>query len=176
MTPSIAEGWANDPDGAGAQEEELGQLTQPFLVVRLDGALYGFRAQEVDEIAGARLPVPVPTAPDTVVGVVHLGGRIVAVVDLGLLLGSKGASRARPSGEGSADSRRLVLLAAGGIRFAVAVDAMLGLHDVAHDTVRAATEPETPLVGSFDLEEGIVAVVSAAALVDRLVKVEGRVV
>lgn len=53
----------------------------------LHESLLGIAVDDVREVLRSPRPVPVPTAPDNVVGLLNLRGRIVSVIDLAACLG-----------------------------------------------------------------------------------------
>jgi purine-binding chemotaxis protein CheW len=61
--------------------------SRPYLLFGLEGSLYGFEAHVVREIF--RLPevTPIDEAPEYILGVVNLRGKIVPIMDLNLRLG-----------------------------------------------------------------------------------------
>jgi len=160
-----------NPDVAALVEHEHIE-TASHLIVRLVKSVYAFASEYVDLVAADIAPLAVPTAPAHFLGVVHLRGRIVPVVDLPAILGL-----ARPEGREmpDEDTRRLVTLSVEGRPFAVVADEVLGLRDVPVDDI--AVEPETEcerntgsvVAARFDDESGVAAVLDLPALVSLLV-------
>lgn len=62
----------------------------PHLLFKEHGILYGVRAEAVKEILWLPELTPAQTMPEWICGVFSLRGRIVPVIDLGLLFGRKG--------------------------------------------------------------------------------------
>lgn len=126
-----------------------------WFVLELAGRRYALEPAHVEEVTTPVRPLPIPTVPRHFAGVIHLRGRILPVVDGRKVLGLEGDA---PS---DADAR-LVVLCVSGQRWAVVADRVLGLRDVAADAISAAHEP--PVTGRFELPEGAVVMLDAAAL------------
>ena len=127
-----------------------------YFVLELAGRRYAVAPAHVEEVTQPVKPLPIPTVPRHFVGVIHLRGRIMPVVDGRIVLGLEAEPQAQ------SESPRLVVLCVGGQRWAVVADRVLGLRDVDNDTVKAAAEP--PVAGHFDLPEGAVTLLDAGAL------------
>ena len=129
---------------------------ETFFVLELAGRRYALPPAHVEEVTPPVKPLPIPTVPRHFVGVIHLRGRILPVVDGRILLGIDAT-------EATADQApRMVVLTAGGQRWAVVADRVLGLRDVRPETITHAAEP--PVAGRFELPEGAVVLLDAAAL------------
>lgn len=100
-----------------------------WLVFTLDGRRYGVRAEHVSEVQRMVATVPLPGAPDVVVGVFELRGRSVPIVDVRRRLGLP--TRApRPADH-------LVIARVGTRTVALRVDEATGLQDFDPDRIDA---------------------------------------
>ena len=161
-----------DPDGPG--RAEAGTARQlGYFVMRFGEVLYAFPDRDVSFVANVTRPTRIPTAPDVFLGVVHVRGHIVAVVDLPRALGLPPPAPVGP--EERLDQRLIVLQSRD--RFAVVADAALGQHWVSSHAVRTSASDaldsagggRTSFVeGEFDHPQGVVTVLSAAALLQDL--------
>src|SRR5262249_54801017 len=110
----------------------------------------------VEEVTPPVRPLPIPTVPRHFLGVIHLRGRILPVVDGRVLLGLD------EGGAPSDESARMVVLCAGGQRWVVLADRGLGLREVRKGSITETAEP--PVAGRFELPEGAVVLLDGAAL------------
>src|SRR5688500_10662273 len=90
-----------------------------IIVFRLDEALLGLRLESVDRVISAGEVVPLPHAPDIVVGVVNVAGEIVPVVNVRRRFGM--------SDRIITPSDQFILTTAGRRRVAIVVDQVLGV-------------------------------------------------
>lgn len=98
------------------EEPEVGELLD-VLAFRMHGERYGVEARHVLEVFALREPTPLPRAPAFVLGLVNHRGRVLAVLDLGAVLGTGGgAARAAA-----------VAVAVGGVRFGIAIEEVEGV-------------------------------------------------
>jgi purine-binding chemotaxis protein CheW len=158
-----------NPDVAAHAEHEHRE-TASHLIVRLAESVYALAAEHVDLVAADMTALAVPTAPTHFLGVVHLRGRIIPVIDLPAVL-----NVAAPEGRVQESARRLVALSAEGRPFAVVVDEVLGLHDVPVDEIVATPKSEgghtveSVVPAQFDGESGVTAVLDLSAVVSLLI-------
>lgn len=160
---------ANDPrplDPDAPRAAAIATTLTDLFVFRLCGRAYAMPATAIDLVAPAQAAVPVPTAPAHVAGVVHLRGRILAVVDLAALLG---VERFTP---GADDDRRLVVVGARPHPWAFAADATLGLHSVDADAIVGGDDDDAA-AGRVEAPAGAITVLDPTALLARLVGREG---
>ncbi len=66
---------------------QVAEQTRQFVLCKMAESTYGFDIARVREILAYEDPVPVPGAPDTVIGVLNIRGLVVPVVDLRLKFG-----------------------------------------------------------------------------------------
>ena len=165
-------GLGGDPDAPRQAEGSTARRLGHF-VMRFGGVLYAFADHDVDFVAQVTRPTRIPAAPDVFLGVVHVRGHIVAVVDLPRALGLPPPP---PCTAEEQLDRRLIVLASRD-RFAVVADAALGQHWVpatavrpsAADALDAADAARAGLVeGEFDHPQGVVTILSASALLRAL--------
>jgi purine-binding chemotaxis protein CheW len=138
-----------------------GNDSTDYFVFRLCGRTYALMPGAIDLVAPTQPIVPVPTAGPFVRGVIHLRGRIIAVIDLAALLEIDSAPS--PS-EGS----RLVVIAAAS-PFAFAVDTTLGLWSFARDA-QTRTVDDGPIVcGRIEDRGGAATIIDTKAVFERVV-------
>jgi len=108
-------------------------------------------ADAVAEVLAARPPTPVPLAPAGVLGLVHLRGRIVPILDPAIRLGLPAAAD-RPA------AAHLVLRAADDSWCGLAVDEVLDVIDIPPAAVEhpAAPDADAPLTGVYAAPGGLV--------------------
>ncbi|MBC7792907.1 MAG: chemotaxis protein CheW [Clostridia bacterium] len=150
-----------DPDNAAFSEREADD--QQFFVFRIGQTLLAARPVNIDRVLPRVRPVRIPTAPSHVLGILHLQGRIITVVNLRAVLIS-GA----PLPPRAVDARTLVLRATGGL-FATDVDQVLGLLATHSTRLRPPERTETNLQSAvyeaeYEAGEGLVTVLA----IDRL--------
>lgn len=151
-----------DPDLV-APTMSVGAQTDIFSF-RLAGRSYGLPATSVELVAAAQTPTPVPTVPPHVLGVVHLRGRILTVIDLAVVL----ELEATPVDD---RERRLVVIAAGVHPYAFLADATLGVRTVDAVALSAAADAIDGggLVRTrIEDDQGVVSILDPVALVNRL--------
>ena len=73
-------------DPEQSQDEQTQVSLQPLFVLEIAGVLYGLPPTSINHIAPTMTPIPVPTAARHFLGIVHLRGRMVTVVDLASIL------------------------------------------------------------------------------------------
>jgi purine-binding chemotaxis protein CheW len=135
-------------------------------VFRVGDVCQAVPADAVAEVLTARPTTRVPLAPAGVVGLVHLRGRIVPIVDPAACLALPAASAAEPQ-------THLVLRTGDDDRCGLLVAEVLDVIDVPTDAVERPTahpDPDTPLVGTFATPQRLVHLVDHA----RLVRSSGR--
>jgi purine-binding chemotaxis protein CheW len=131
-------------------------MMEKFFVLELCGRRYALAPAHVEEVTPPVKPLPIPTVPRHFRGVIHLRGRILPVVDGRILLGLD-------AGDVTSDeAARMVVLCAGGQRWVVVADRVLGLREVRADSITHAAEP--PVAGRFELPEGAVVLLDGASL------------
>jgi chemotaxis signal transduction protein len=157
----IEEEGLRDPDLAPLATEGT---TTDYFTLALCRRVYALPPANVEHVVPTQAIVPIPGAPAHVLGVVHLRGRIVTVVDLAALLAIAG-----PASEGDP---RLVIVTVRAYVFAFQVDATLGLWPVVGEL--AAVTTDGPLVvGRVSGATGAIAtVLDLEAMIDRILGTE----
>lgn len=149
------------------------------IAVSVGGALYGLRVEEVQEVIGMRPLTRVFHAPPAMGGIISLRGDVLAVLDLGVLLGGE-----RPTLSSGVEARIVVVREAHGAKrnAGLLVDALRGLRDLPEEGL--APPPNTSGHESRGMIIGVIpspppcAVLSVQALLDApaLAELAGRVV
>lgn len=123
-------------------------------------------ADAVAEVLTARPTTRVPLAPAGIVGLVHLRGRIVPILDPAICL-------ALPASTGTEATKHLVLRLGDDDWCGLAVDEVIDVIDVPAAAVERPTtdaDPDAPLVGTFATPRRLVHLVDHT----RLVRSTGR--
>lgn len=148
---------ARDPDRDPIRFEVRVEYVS-VTIVGIQGALFAFDTQSTTFIAPYQQPVRVPTAPPYVVGVIHLRGRLITVVDLTHVLELK------PRRPLEQSTKRILVLEANGVMFGVVVDVVIGVRDIPKDGIEKLSR--TALERSRAAQpEGVVTILSADAFV-----------
>ena len=121
--------------------------------VRLAGEEYAFGVADVLEVAKLGDLTPVPGAGAAVAGVCNLRGHVLAVVDLGTVLGLP--SDARPE--------RIVVVEEGGRKAGLAVDSVLGVEQLPEPCEDVESHH---LAGAALVDGALVGVVDAGSVLD----------
>lgn len=113
-------------------EEQQGHVGDEYLTVRLRGNRYGLPAAFCREVLKMPVLVRVPRLPGHLRGIFNLRGEIVAVTDLGPLLG-QGPQEVH-------EGCRLVIIEAGGMKTALLVEVVEGLARIDDDEIEPLAE------------------------------------
>lgn len=138
-------------DDSFARAAAMAEPHLAMLTITVQGTPYVVRLDEIHNVTRAGVITPAPSTRGELVGITAVRGKIVAVLDLAMLLGHPRAKAAT------------WLLLVKGHAVAVAVDRVDGY----------ITVPQVALAGdSVPIDGGVRAVVPVAALVSRLVDKE----
>jgi purine-binding chemotaxis protein CheW len=118
----------------------------------LGGRTYALESRYAREVHPLRDVTPIPCTPPLFLGVINLRGQLCPVVDLRLLLGQ--------SRHGMANASRALVIRDARMEVALAIDAVLGMRQVARRTLVPAAGDAEFLVGVA----GDVAVLDAESL------------
>jgi purine-binding chemotaxis protein CheW len=147
---------------------EAGSYAPPepqWVVFLCDGRPFGFPLERVTEIMTPRPFTRLPGAGGEVCGLIGVRGRIVTVIDLGVVLGNREAA--------TNVNHRLLLLDLGARRIAAAVDDVLAIEPA---TLRPYPEGlpgevhDAALLGTAVAEVGGFVAMDPAALLERLLQ------
>jgi chemotaxis signal transduction protein len=161
MSEAPATTSPRDPDAPPTAGAAVTERTSLF-VLRLGGSLYAVPGELVEQVAPPVRPVRVPGSAAQVLGVVQLHERILAVVDAHAILGVS-----RPSAPGPDDRPRLVALRVDRSPFALVADAVLGMHEVLSEALKAADGAPAGgslTTGTVEIPGGVVTVLAPDAL------------
>ncbi len=136
--------------------EPLNRATTPLVPFSLDRAWYALELDVVERVLPMAAVIPLPRAPEVVLGAFNLHGEVVPVVDLRRRLGLA----RRPF----ALTARFLVARAGRRRLALAVDEVAGVREV---DVGAVVAPAAVLPGLRHLK-GIVALADGLLLIQDL--------
>jgi purine-binding chemotaxis protein CheW len=107
---------------------------ETFVIFRLGEEVYGLPIGAVQEVA--RYPeslARVPDAPDFVAGIMSLRGRAIPVIDTARRFGARG---------GQGPSRRVIVIALGGVMTGLAVDAVSDVRSFPAEALQPAPDFE----------------------------------
>jgi purine-binding chemotaxis protein CheW len=128
----------------------------PVVPFSLAGVWYALELEAVERVLPMAAIVPLPRAPEVVLGVLNLHGEVVPVVDIGRRLGL--------TARASALTARLLVARAGRRRLALPVDEVTGVKEVdAH-----AVAPAAAVLPGLRHLKGIVALTDGLLLIQDL--------
>jgi purine-binding chemotaxis protein CheW len=151
---SVLEGMRQEYWQSLEEVESEAEESREFLIFQLGKERFGIAAETVREVV--RMParlVPVPKVAAHIRGVFNLRGQILAVTDLGCLLGL--------SASGTGSTARLLVVEAAGLNTALLAETVEGLRRI----VLADIEPVTAGLGNFPREDAEGQVVETSGLV-----------
>jgi len=126
-----------------------------YVRFRVAQEAYAISVLNVLEVAGLGEVTPVPGAPREILGVRNLRGKILPVIDLAALLGTR---RSEPPG-------RLLVTESDGRQAGLAIDEVTGVGELADP----AEEGESALLVGTMLEDGdLIGVLNLPAVIDAL--------
>jgi chemotaxis signal transduction protein len=143
-----------------------------LMLLRLGKRLFGVDVRAIEEVALKGGVTRVPTAPNHILGVVTLRGRLVTVMDLDRMLGGARVL----ARENSATLPRLVVVRAGDYEMAVVADGIQGLTECVPAT---EVEPDRPsgsppfVRGEFDWRGRRVSLLDAPLLISTAAEMAG---
>lgn len=130
-------------------------MTPSYLLVGLGEERYALAVEDVLEVGPAPATAPLPGAPGGVLGLQNVHGEVMALLDLGSLLGL--AAR-RPGG-------KTVTVEQGGRRAALSVDEILEVTALVEESGRREAPP---LRASVLVDGALLGVLDTAALLDEV--------
>lgn len=128
------------PDKAAPRDE-----LRALQLVRAGSVQFGVFADAIATVAPWREPVPLPEAPNSVLGVVSLQGRMLTVLDLKLLVGGKAS-------ESTTGSERRIVALRGDEQLALAVDAIGDVIKVAVSDLKPEQDRGTVILRRLQIE------------------------
>ena len=111
------------------------------LEFRLAGEHYAVESSWVREVYPLREYTPLPGTPPFVLGIIHLRGQIVSVLDLKKFFDL-------PS-HGLSDLDKVIVLSNGRMEFGILADAIIGTRRILHDDVQAALPTLTEIRAKY---------------------------
>ena len=114
-------------------KEETVSETLKFLEFQLSDEYYCVGTEYVTEVCPLREYTRVPCSPDFVFGIVNFHGRILSIVDLKKVLNL--------SDVGITDRDKVIMLESGGMRFGILTDRLLGIREIAPDSIQKELPP-----------------------------------
>jgi chemotaxis signal transduction protein len=105
------------------------RTTRGLFVLRAGGRLFAVRAEEVEGVAEAAEPVPLPHAPAAVLGVVSVRGRMYTLLDTAALFPAPGPNADAHAAAPRALRPRFAVALRGDEQLALAADEVEGPRD-----------------------------------------------
>jgi chemotaxis signal transduction protein len=139
-----------DADAPPVNQAEPGAQAR-FLVFRLENSLYAIATQSVEQAALPQIPIRVPTMPPHYLGVVHMRGRIVTIINLPILLDIGHDEQAQDE-----RLRRLLIVVSDRIPMGILVEEVVGIQEVPLSALAQKTEGRetSPFFGDLSVQEG----------------------
>jgi len=120
-----------------------------ILEVRVGDEVYGFNADEIEQILVVPTITPIPLSDSSVLGVAVLSGNIVNVVDLGLAIGTEGVDI-------KDDKARLLTLSNSKYSESFVVDEVLGMLEVDKKRLEESSDKDSFLQGFYKADNHVV--------------------
>jgi chemotaxis signal transduction protein len=153
-------GWVQAPGGEPSA----------LLLMRLGQRWFAMDARSIEEVALRGQVTRVPMAPNHILGVTSLRGRLVTVVSLEQMLGGSGMLPV----EHSATLPRLVVVREGDYEMAVVAHGIFGLVQLSAVTLCGRSTAAPAFVcDEFDWQGGRVALLDVASLVGEAARLSG---
>lgn len=105
-------------------------MGRELLVFETSGRCFGIAIEDVERVVPALLPMPLPESPAAIAGLINLGGKAVAVLDLGVWFGKSPRTIALDD--------LLVVLRVGPRRVALHVEKARGVFSIAASAIQPA--------------------------------------
>jgi purine-binding chemotaxis protein CheW len=121
---------------------------------------FGIFADEIATIVAWRKPTPLPQAPESVLGVVSIQGRMLTVLELTTLAGHDTAAS-----DATADSSQHIIALRGDEQLAVAVDALGETVQIADSELSSRQEAASNIIlGVLQLEDSEISILNLKEL------------
>jgi purine-binding chemotaxis protein CheW len=153
-----------DPDHA--QPQGGGIESTDYFVFRLRGRTYALPPSAIELVVPMQPIVAVPTVGAHVRGVIHLRGRVIAVIDLAALLGVDDPVVLD-------QSARLAIVDAA-CPFAFVCDATLGIWAFANDAQTRSTDDGPIVSGRIEDRGGAATLIDPRAVIDRVMSLRAE--
>jgi len=130
-----------------------------FLHVRIAGLDILMHLSAIREIVRPKPVTPVPFGPDQLLGVAHIHGQVVSLIDVAT------ACNLTEAGDGNPDSVRFLLLSQPGIQVAIRVDKVSGIRKLALTNEQIVElEQQGTVLGSLEVADRSWQLMNAQAL------------
>ena len=138
---------ASENDDAGSQ-----QVGRKLQLVHAGSTQFGIFAEEISAIVAWQEPTPLPHAPESVLGVVSIQGRMLTVLDLATL-----PVREATLSDGPRNAPGYIIALRGDEQLALAIDAsgetiQLAPHESMTDSITKQETVTTPVLGVLQRE------------------------
>jgi len=132
-----------------------------ILEVRVGGEVFGFNADEIEQILVVPAITPIPLSDRSVLGVAVLSGKIVHAIDLGLV-----------NGKGSIDLKsekvRLLTLSNEDFQESFVVDEVLGMLEVDEEKIEENSDKGSFLQAFYKADDHVVQLLNINTLLQRI--------
>jgi chemotaxis signal transduction protein len=138
-----------------------------LFVMRAGGRLFAVYAEEVEATAEGLAATPLPRAPEAVLGVVSLRGRVRTVLDPLSIVAARDASEATSATDTAATEHvapRFFVALRGDEQLALACDGAEEMIEVARPKLSPPTDARSPTLGTFSHRGLAVTVLDPARL------------
>ena len=158
------------PRTLGLAEETAERERRELLVMRAGGRLIGVFADEADSVTEGARPVRLPHAPQAVLGVVSVRGRMRTVLDpLALLRGGDLNTTDTAPGDPPADGSetpapRFIVAMRGDEQLALAVDRVESITEIFAEAVTPLSHTGGVVRGAVQKERALIAVLDPAEM------------
>ncbi|MFL6229099.1 MAG: chemotaxis protein CheW [Pyrinomonadaceae bacterium] len=151
------------------QDKDDTRRTLELYVLRAGGRLFAIRAAEVEATAEGLTATPLPRAPEAVVGVVSLRGRVRTALNPLRLVAARDETDAARAADAHADKRpapRFFVALKGDDQLALACDGAEAVIEVASQELTPTADAQSPALGTFTHGGLNVTLLDAARLFD----------
>jgi len=132
-----------------------------ILEVRVGEEVYGFNADEIEQILVIPAITPIPLSDSSVLGVAVLSGSIVHAIDLGIAIGNGDIDI-------KDDKARLLTLSKDGSNESFVVDEVLGMIEVDDKRMEENSDKDSFLRGFYKADERVVQLLNIDALLQNV--------
>lgn len=139
--------------------------TTNYVIFDLAGQSFGIEVDIVQDVLKTEKVTPVPLAPQEVLGVINMRGRIATVVDLARCLGRAGDER-------ECDRGKCIVVEHGSDLYALRVDDTHDVYALSDDGMAplprtmSATDRTAPIRGLFNREDGAILILDLDRALD----------
>lgn len=171
----MADGEGGEVMAGGRREDASGgaRRLRELFVFRAGARRFAVFREEVEDVAEALRPAPLPFAPPAVLGVVAVRGRVRTALDP-LKLTPAPAAAPDETPDTATQTPRLFVALAGDEQLALACDSAEESFTISPDELRPAPDPEAPARGLVTRDAAEITVLDPARLFDAAMRGRDR--